>query len=200
MESQMDPNFSSLCNFEVQRFSSFFNKTKPNNFEKSARNLNELSSLFAHNHGMLSRINPICNTWDGSSGDKERAIEARQWELDRLSDMKARLAQAIEYKKNYYQNHWFGKITQIFLEIFGLWNNGNTATIQRAEDNLLATDARNKLIKIDGKYELCHFFFPLISTDWVRKTLYTDNFYNYNPGRRIEMKNNQYWNNGSIEA
>ena len=98
----------------MQKFNSFFNKTEPNNIEKNARNLNELSSLFSHNQELLSRINPIWNTWDGSSGDIQRAMEARQWDLDQISEMKSRLAQAIEHKKNYYQNHWFGKITRFF--------------------------------------------------------------------------------------
>lgn len=110
----MEPNFTSCSKAEIQKFDLFFNKTQHRTIEKNARNLNELASLFNHNLGMLSRINPIWNTWDGSSGDKARAIEARQWELDQLSEMKARLAQAIEQKKNYYQHHWFGKITQCF--------------------------------------------------------------------------------------
>lgn len=187
-------------NSDIKTFDLFFNKTQSNTIEKNARNLNELSKLFDHNFGMLSHINPIWNTWDGSSGDKTKAIEARQWELNQLSEMKTRLAQAIEHKKNYYQNHWFGKITQCFLKIFGMWDKGNTSTIKNAERKLFATDTRNKLIKIEKEYEICLFFYPLITTDWVRRHLNTDNFYNYNPNRKIRIKDNKYWNNGNIET
>jgi hypothetical protein len=195
----MEPNFSSYSRAEIKKFNSFFHRTQVNTIGKNARNLNELSRLFNHSLGMLSRINPIWNTWDGSRGDKTRATEARQWELNQLSDMKARLAQAIEHKKNYYQNHWLGKITRCFLKIFRMWDKGNTATVKNAEENLLATDTRNKLIKIEKVYRVCFFFYPLISTDWVRSNLNTDNFYNYNPNRRIKIKDNKYWNNGNIE-
>jgi len=193
----MQPIFSNLLHSE-QTYNAFYNYTKDKKFESNP-NLNEVANLFDKVHGILRRINPIYNSWDGT-GDKNKTLEAMQWELDNLHTMKTKLAQAIKYKRSYYQHHWMGKITRIFLKILGLWNNGNTSAIKSAEQRLLVTDTRNKLIKHGGKYIVCHYFFPLVTTDWVRKNLNTQEFFNYNPQRKILLKDNNYWNNGKIEA
>lgn len=187
----MQPNFSNCTTADHEKFSRFFLKTQPENIQNNTRNLNELSRLFDHNFALLKHINPHL--------DQLESMTASQWELDRLSEMKVRLAQAIEQKKSYYQNHWFGKITQCFLKIFGLWDNSNTPAIKNAEKRLFATDTRNKLIKDGKEYQICIFFYPAVFTEDVRNKLNTTHFYNYNPNRRIKLKGDQYWNNGTIE-
>ncbi|HEX2582969.1 MAG TPA: hypothetical protein VHL30_02515, partial [Chlamydiales bacterium] len=111
-------------------------------------------------------------------------IQARQWEIDRLSEVKQRLALAIVHKREYYENHWFGIITKIFLKLFCLWNNGNTSSIVAAEDFLLRYDLRYPVVKIFGNYVEPSFFTPMVDLDWYRHNLNIETFFNYNPPSR----------------
>lgn len=121
--------------------------------------------------------------------DKATIIEARQWQIDNISRVKRLLANAIDHKKDYYQNHWLGKITRFILTIFNMWNNGVTASISKTEDFLLSWDSRFPCIKdfCDGIYqEKCFFFLTYVR--WVHENLDTSNFYNYTPMRTIKCR------------
>jgi|GEM_PF-4360314 len=119
---------------------------------------------------------------------KDNPKVARQWELVVISAVKRQVANAIEKKKAYYENHLLGKITKCVLKLFAMWNNGNTAAIQTAKNFLLFWDTRAPLVLIDKGYTE-RMFFPFTSVSWVNKNLDTKNFFNYTPEHRIFYDN-----------
>lgn len=118
----------------------------------------------------------------------DNPVKARQWELLQISSIKRGVANAIEKKKAYYDNHWLGKITQFILKLFGMWHNGHTAAIQAAENFLLFWDTRAPLILTDKGY-VTRMFFPLTDVSWVHEKLDTKDFFNYTPKRTITYDN-----------
>lgn len=110
-------------------------------------------------------------------GSRESADE---WERDHLSHIKKRLANAIEYKLQYYNTTCLGRIMKFFLKLFCMWNGGETRSIRAAEDFLLKWDSNQPIVKITnpmapncGKYKQRRDF-PNRQIDW-------SNFYNYTP-------------------
>lgn len=191
----MEPNFliiNSTCysaDYLSEKYQQFFDFTNDTNVKKYAegRSLTALVDAADLASYVLSHGNPIYDTWNVPEEGKEKFILARQWQLDNLSIIKEKLAKAIHYKRNYYENDFFGKIKKFFLKLFGRWNDGNTSAIRTAEDWLLSYDLRLPLMKAkNGEYKE-RYFWPLISATWIQENLNTQNFYNYTPKRIIKI-------------
>src|SRR5262249_16923280 len=106
-------------------------------FEKG-KSLEKLAEMATIVRQVINRGNPIFPTSDKTSV---------QWELDQLSNVKQRLAKAIECKRNYYENSILGLITKIVLKLLCKWNEGDTTAIKKAEDVLLEWDSNNPISK-----------------------------------------------------
>jgi hypothetical protein len=83
-----------------------------------------------------------------------------------------------------------GMVTRFFMKCFGMWNNGDTATIVKAEDFLIMYDSRLPLFKESSGNYAPRCFFVLVHAAWVRDHLDTSRFYNYNPRRAIPAVQN----------
>ncbi|MBS0650665.1 MAG: hypothetical protein JSR93_05845 [Verrucomicrobia bacterium] len=163
-----------------------FELTAPENIENYANgsNLESLAALAYSCRTVIQFTCPIINGQD-------------QWKLNRLSEVKERLAQAVECKRRYYDNHIFGIVTKYvlqFLDCFGfkMWNNGDTAAIVTAENFLLFWDSRAPVyVNINpdslqyGEYSRRQDFPP--RTDIGGNPIDLSRFYNYNPRRMIEV-------------
>jgi hypothetical protein len=174
----------------------FFQKTELGTIRQFATgsSLTELVDCAEKVQIILLHCNPIFDTsnyrWGNQANPLPNIIQARQWEIDRLSEVKQRLEQAIVHKREYYENHWFGKITKFFLKLFCMWNEGNTSAIVAAEDFLLRYDLRYPVVKINGRYTTPLFFTSRIELQWYRANLNIDNFFNYDPpSRTIPVEN-----------
>ncbi|NGX49353.1 MAG: hypothetical protein K940chlam5_00951 [Candidatus Anoxychlamydiales bacterium] len=95
-------------------------------------------------------------------------------------------------KKEYYENHWVGKITRFILKFFNMWNNGFTTSIMKAEDFLLFWDSRVPVFKTAKGNYATRLFFVFTSVRWVRDNLDMSNFYNYTPSRTIKFTGPDY--------
>lgn len=172
-------------------FNDFLLASAPVNFQKnSKKNLTKLTDLTEKVLRMsgscisgFSQVgdNPTTDEMDRINNLKQSLIiQEKQWQLDAISEIKKNLADAIANKRNYYDNHWFGKITKFTLKIFGKWNEGTTSSIAKAEKLLSEWNTENpNLTKLTGPFN------PLI---WGKNKLdsgksYLDftNFYNYKP-------------------
>jgi hypothetical protein len=185
-----------LNGVDRQDLDAFLTYTNPDNIENYANgwSLENLTSLAEKAYEVVKKLNPILQ----AGSPQEAVIPGRQWELNHLSEIKEKLANAITMKHSYYENHWFGKITRWFLDFFWLWNNGDTPAIIKAEDFLLRHDTRLPVYKdADGNYQKVFFFFALSAdAEWVRTRLDTSRFYNYNPLRPIPLV--EYCNYGTL--
>ncbi len=137
---------------------------------------------------VIDECNPIWTAHDTTD------IQARQWQFDNISEVKKLVAKAIVHKKEYYENHWFGKITSFILKFFNLWNNGFTTSIVKAEDFLLFWDSRVPVFKTaKGNYALRIFLTPLSTPIWwLHENLDMSNFYNYTPPRIVKFTGPDY--------
>ncbi|MBS0604881.1 MAG: hypothetical protein JSS60_07580 [Verrucomicrobia bacterium] len=182
------PVFSRVSIEEKNSYDLFMDYSSSTNIEGYAKgwNLEKLVDLAEKAYDVVAKSNPILQ--EGSP--QSSVIPGRQWELNRLSDIKQRLAQAVEHKRGYYDNSIMGIITKYFLKCFGMWNDGETAAIVKAEDFLIRYDTRLPLFKDARGNYVSRCFFPLTSASWVRNTLDTTRFYNYNPRRAIPAVQN----------
>ncbi len=205
-----DPVFNRIPVTLKEEHDRFFYEAHPDRIRVYAQtDLMHLVHLAKGAVHTFDRCNPISdtwhgdwNTWQGPGADTATVIAARQWQLDRLSDVKQRIAQAIVHKRDYYENTTLGKIVKFVLKCLCMWNNGNTAAITKAEDFLLYWDSRVPVYKQDGKYT-SRYFWPLVPVSWVQEKLNTGNFYNYTPNRTIEIKGMLYGQriiNGNFQA
>jgi hypothetical protein len=180
------PALARLSSEEKTAYLRFFEYTDSPNLQSYAKgraSLGNLVHLAEKAYAIIKKTNPILQ--NGSS--QSDSISGRQWEINRLSEIKQRLANAIECKRLYYDNHFFGMITKCVLRFFGMWNNGDTAAIVKAEDFLIMYDSRLPLFKDHrGNYQTRLFAF-LTPASWVRENLDTSQFYNYNPRREIPI-------------
>jgi len=71
----------------------------------------------------LGLINPI----------QENAWLAFRWKQRQIFFLKLRIERAIRYKRKYYTSCLCGKIVRAILEKYGKWNEGNTPSIQYAQ-------------------------------------------------------------------
>lgn len=180
------PDFTQVRDFARAEYEQFFSLTAPENIENYANgsNLESLTELAASCRNVIEITCPI--------------IEGQQqWKLNHLSEVKQRLAQAVECKRRYYDNHIFGIVTKYvlqFLDCFGfkMWNNGDTAAIVTAENLLLFWDSRAPLYVISnpnssqyGQYSRRQDFPP--RSDHGGAPVDLSQFYNYNPRREIEV-------------
>jgi len=169
-------NFSSVTSLAKWKYERFFELTNDKNIHLYAKgaNLSHLTKLATTCRNVIQICNPV-----GCSKDlfpSERSSKSVvEWELQHLSKVKERLAKAIELKRNYYQHTIIGVIKQLFLRLFGLWNNGDTPSVMEAEDFLIFWDSKAPLFKgKDGKY------FP--RQDFPHpKDVDTSHFFNYTP-------------------
>jgi hypothetical protein len=189
--STHQPVFARISNEEKTNYDRFFEYTNDPNIQSYAKcaSLANLVSLAEKTRYIIEKTNPILQ--EGSP--QSAIIPGRQWELDRLSEIKQRVGKAIECKRAYYENHLFGIITKYVLKCFGMWNNGDTADIVKAEDFLIEYDSRLPMFKdSQGNYQK-RFFFVFTPVDWVRENLNTSRFYNYNPRRPIPAVQNFHY-------
>jgi hypothetical protein len=192
-KDQEAPVFSRVAAWEKREYESFFEKTSRLDRYAEGESLTDLVYLAERVEDVTDKCNPILDTYNNQTAEWARTISGRQWQLDRIGEVKKRLALAIVQKRRYYENTAWGQITKFFLEMFGMWNKGNTAAIVAAEDFLLRWDSRGALARSDGeKYEYgnCIFFtdHSYTNSNWVRNNLNTLHFYNYNPTRTVTIK------------
>src|SRR5579862_5998621 len=137
------PILDKLSSKDRNCYEAFFEKTHASDISKYATgsSLTYLAFLAEKVVGALDKINPICNTFS-TRPDDPGFRSARQWNIDRISEVKRTVAQALEYKKTYYDSHWLGIITKCVLKCLGKWDDGNTASIRKAEDFLIYWDSR----------------------------------------------------------
>ncbi|MBS0652281.1 MAG: hypothetical protein JSR39_02000 [Verrucomicrobia bacterium] len=180
------PDFTQVRDLAREAYEQFFELTSPENIENYANgsNLESLTDLANRCRTVIDLTCPIING-------------QQQWKLNHLSEVKQRLAQAVECKRRYYDNHIFGIVTKYvlqFLECFGFktWNNGDTAAIMTAENFLLFWDSRAPLFVIShpdnpryGEYSRRQDFPP--RRDIGDALIDLSRFYNYNPRREIEV-------------
>ncbi len=179
------PDFSQIREESRAKYEQFFAWTAPENVQSYANgsSLERLADLAGSCRGIIQFTCPV--------------IEGQeQWKLDRLSEVKERLSQAVECKRSYYDNHPFGIVTKYVLKLldlfgFKMWNNGDTAAIVAAEDFLLMWDSRMPVVKISnpenrnyGLYSRREDFPP--RNDHNRRAIDLTHFYNYTPRREIE--------------
>ncbi len=180
--AELKPHF--LGESQENTFRSFFEQTNPVNIQQYAKgkSLTNLVGLASDVIEVINRCNPILD----SQASNETVIKARQWQLNRISEVKQRIALAIENKQAYYDNDLVGIITKYILKLFCLWNDGYTTAIVKAEDFLYYWDSRNPVFNQgDGIYK-SRFFFFLIPASWIQANLDTSKFYNYNPPKQRE--------------
>jgi hypothetical protein len=173
--------FSQVSDIGKQHYEKFFSLTDSVDQYANGTSLNELADLFSSVRSIIHMVRNYISP--------EPRIRD-QWELNRLSEAKERLAQAIAMKKSYYENNFFGIVTKYALMLFCMWNNGNTSDITKAEDVLLFWDSRRPVMKISntdhpkcGKY--------VERQDFDRSHLDTSRYYNYDSSRLIELENGQ---------
>ena len=190
MATTLQPVFSRISNEERNNYDLFMEYTNPGNIDGYATgwawDLGKLADLAEKAYRASEKANPILQ--EGSP--QAAVIPGRQWELDRLSDIKQRLSQAIDLKRSYYDNSFPGMITKYVLQFLGMWDNGETAGIVKAEDFLIRYDSRMPLLKLSNGNYVSRCFFPLTNALWVRNNLNIGNFYNYNPQRAIPIVQN----------
>jgi hypothetical protein len=186
------PILDKLCPYDTSSYHAFFDRIQPSQLSKfsSHSSLSDLVELAYKVVFLLDKINPICNSMVGSLDDPVY-VRSKQWQLDRISEIKKGVAEAMEHKKTYYDSHWLGIITKCVLKCLGKWDNGNTASIRKAEDFLLRWDSRCPVSKIPQlpDYSEHEIFVWLLPTDSMRRVVNTSTFYNYTPSRIIPLKN-----------
>lgn len=166
------PDFTQVTDIARADYEQFFELTAPENIENYANGSN-LESLAALANQCRTVIDLTCPIIDGQ----------QQWKLNRLSEVKERLSQAVECKRRYYDNHIFGIVTKYvlqFLDCFGfkMWNNGDTAAIVTAENFLLFWDSRAPVFVIShpvnphyGEYSRRQDFPPRTESAVIRSIL-----------------------------
>src|SRR5262249_5924481 len=117
--TSLQPVFARISNEEKSYYERFFEYTNDDNIQSYARcaSLTNLVDLAEKAYSIVEKVNPRLQA--GAP-----AAPQRQWDLDRLSEIKQRLAKAIDCKRAYYENHFFGIITKYVLKCFDMWNNG----------------------------------------------------------------------------
>jgi hypothetical protein len=112
----------------------------------------------------------------------------KQWELDRLSEVKEKLSKAIEWKRSYYNQNYYGIFWKYCFMFSGQWKHGDADDIVAVEECLLLWDSRRSVMKIPnprhthfGKYTAYTAFHEHI------QNLNTSQYFNYNPQRLIEL-------------
>lgn len=184
----LQPVFTRASKEEYEGYNQFMLLTSPDNIVNYGKggNLEKLAYAAENAYSAVCKGNPF--TQAGSVPNA--AMTGMQWELNCISDIKRRLAQAIEYKHAYYERTVIGTITRLILKCLGLWNEGNTAAIIKAEKFLIRYDSRMPLLQMKHGYYAPCLFFPLVSAAWVRANLDMINFFNYNPQRAISVVHN----------
>ncbi|HEX2582968.1 MAG TPA: hypothetical protein VHL30_02510 [Chlamydiales bacterium] len=158
LEELPGPAFGKGTSAEQEAWRSFFSTNSE--AIRTGASLTELVACAEKVQSILLHYNPIFDTWGQTWNNQADLKPARQWEIDQLAEVKKRLIKAVVYKREYYENHWFGVITKIFLKLFCLWNNGDTAAIVAAEDFLVRWNFPEPQIKHDGEYETTIQFTP----------------------------------------
>ncbi len=190
--------FSKVSNQDKMDYDHFFEYTDNANISSYSRggSLTTLTELAEKTWYVTQMVNPLKEERFLMGG----TVPMMQWDLDHLSEIKGRLAKAIECKREYYDNHLFGIATKYVLKLFRMWHDGDTADIQCAEDFLIRYDSRMAMEKdAQGNYRTRSYFFggwtlvnplspirlPSPSAEWVRQNLNVSRFHNYNPKRAI---------------
>jgi hypothetical protein len=97
------PLFNQVSLQEKNAYDRFFEYTSDTNIVNYAAgwNLERLANLAHQAYHVVSKANPLLNEHSPAA----QVIPGRQWELNRLSEIKQRLAAAIQHKRNYYEHH-----------------------------------------------------------------------------------------------
>jgi hypothetical protein len=141
---------------------------------------------------------------------------ARQWDCDKISEIKKRLGAAVQLQREYYDTTWMGSVSKFFLKLTGQWNNGDTAAIQSALHKLYRWDFEQPLCNIPahaesdfqggppfkvGSNEYAKGSdstsadserignIPWLRTSWVKKHLKTDHLYNEPLSKQVTIVN-----------
>jgi hypothetical protein len=153
---------------------------KPSQIQAYAHGAN-LTNLVAQAR-KVCKILECCNPYSTSFNiDTSEGLQAIQWHLHNLSEVKLRVATALDYKRTYYMSNWMGIITRYFLQFFRMWNNGDTAAIVTAEKFLLEWDSRKPRARFtkDSAVAIPVNFFSNVSLRWIRENNLDASFYNY---------------------
>ncbi|MBY0529147.1 MAG: hypothetical protein K2P51_03050 [Rhabdochlamydiaceae bacterium] len=151
--------------------------------------------------------------------DFQSAKLVRQWECDKISEIKKRLGAAVQLQRKYYDTTWIGAVAKLFLKLIGRWNNGDTAAIQAALRTLYAWDFEQPLYPkelfasfLQSPLEIHTNEFtkipyvripgikkskgieqigglPWLCTSWIKKHLKTDHLYNEPLSRQVSIVN-----------
>lgn len=168
--------------------------------------LGKLTDLARKAYEVVKKTNPVVGRSISTSPGEgwssrfpsEIGRNEKQWELNMLSKIKKGLARAVEMKRAYYENNFFGKITKFFLKLFGRWNGGNTAAIVKAEDVLLQWDSRKPVCKITGIFCSSSRYTEANRLECFSSD--TSQFFNYNPSRLIEISSGERINYSALRV
>ncbi len=175
---------------DVERFNALTNAENITTYAHGA-NLTDLTAL-AERVVNVILDSRCCPFWTGPAiaEDRDATVRMVQWQMDHLSQIKERLGQAVEQKRNYYQNDWFGILTQYFLKCFCMWNGGQTASIKTGESFLYTYESRPRR---DRGYTVGNLPHPNVfmrnniqdNWDWIRNDINLTQFYNYDPNPNV---------------
>lgn len=121
-----------------KNYNAFEAATTPNKIAKIAKggNLGKLVDLAEKAEWAAQISNPCKPGTVGKPNFEEKRKIYDQFVIDRVSEIKVKLAQAVDQKKAYYDKTIIGKIKKLFLKISGKWNDGHPASIKKAENFL----------------------------------------------------------------
>jgi hypothetical protein len=188
--SYVPPNFSYPANkVEKEVYDDFYERTndyKPSQIRAYGHGAN-LTNLVAQAREVctiLERFNPFSTHFNTETSE---GIQAIQWHLHELSEVKLRVATALDYKRTYYTSSWIGIITRYFLQFFRMWNYGNTAAIVAAEKFLMEWDSRKRRTQFTKDattipvkfFSIPVKFFSNVSLSWIHDNKLDASFYNY---------------------
>lgn len=135
----------------------------------------------------------------------------RQWDCDKISEIKKRLGAAVQLQREYYDTTWIGCIAKFFLKLTAHWNNGDPAAIQSALVTLYSWDFEQPLHPLKYESFLLEPFklgsnkyvkgshiwnrkdsekigdVAWLRTSWIKKHLKTDHLYNEPLSKQIKI-------------
>lgn len=129
------PNLSKLWPNQREIYKEFIDETSEKEVEhyQKGGNLSKLVDLAEATIIVIHTANPFA-----MNAEIKTNKEHDQWELDSISDVKKRVAKALEQKKIYYDHTFMGKLSKLLLKITNQWKDGHPPAIKKAEDFLMS--------------------------------------------------------------